>query len=103
MLYNSANNNLQLIVSLCQSLTKSGVTPTVALIKKHANTPLPLPEIISVLRNWKLDPNQYPNTDAELTNAVEPDLKTPEKIIRTLETRVDKLEQQMATLLKSLE
>lgn len=96
----SASINLQFIVSLCESLTKSGVTPTVGLIKKHANRPLPLPEIIAVLRNWKLDPDQYKNIEGESDETVNADTNTASKTIQTLEARITILEQQMATLLK---
>jgi hypothetical protein len=100
MSYQIANNNFQLIVSLCDSIKQSGVTPTVALIKKHANRPLPLPEIIAVLKSWKLDPAKYHNTETNIADLNKPEAKTTDEIIRTLEARVEKLEQQMATLLQ---
>ena len=97
----STSNNLQLIISLCNSLTKSGVTPTVALIKKHANRPLPLPEIISVLKKWKLDPSEFEHIAKEpqqdLTTS---ELNTTDDAVKALEARIDKLEQQMAKLLQ---
>lgn len=89
-------------MSLCESLTKSGVSPTVALIKKHANQPLPLPEIIGVLRNWKHDPSQYQDigikAEAEVADTA---ANNSDEVVKTLEARIDKLEQQMATFLKS--
>ena len=103
MAHNSTTSNLHIIVSACESISKSGITPTVALVKKHAFKPLPLPEIISVLKKWKEDPNQYPNADVQQTNLAEPNFKKPDEIIQSLEARIDKLERQMVTLLKSQE
>ncbi len=100
---NTSSHNLQTIVSLCDSIAKSGATPTVALIKKHAIMPLPLPEIISVLKNWKEDPNQFLNLQEMNDQLDSSQPKSADEKIAGLEERVSNLEKQVASLLKLLE
>lgn len=87
------------ILSLCQSLSQSGKTPSVALIKSLASHPLPLPAILAVLQKWKKNP------DIELPKprqaAVSP-ISTEQRLDK-LEARMDKLETLLHQLLHKSE
>lgn len=86
------------ILSLCQSLAKSGKTPSVALIKSHASHPLPLPEILSVLQKWKKDPNiGHTAVAPAATKAL-----SAEQRLHKLESRVEKMEKLLQQLLTEL-
>ena len=82
------------ILSLCQSLSQSGKTPSVALIKHHASHPLPLPEILAVLQKWKKNPNiELPKPRQAAVTPI-----STEQRLDMLEVRMDRLE----TLLEKL-
>ena len=91
------SKNVTYIVALCEKLNAQKKQPSVALIKKLSNRPLPLPEVISVLKRWKEDPEQLPApTDEEMT---EPEMaSTQEHKIAELEQRIIHLEQQLTEL-----
>ena len=91
------SKNLSYIVALCEKLIAQKKQPSVALIKKLSNRPLPLPEVISVLRRWKEDPEKLPiPTDEDMS---EPETaSTPTQKITELEQRVIHLEQQLTEL-----
>lgn len=45
------------ILAIANQLANQGKKPTVALIKTKISQPVPLPQIISVLKTWQHDPN----------------------------------------------
>ena len=45
------------ILAIANQLANQGKKPSVALIKAKVSQPVPLPQIISVLRVWQHDPN----------------------------------------------
>ncbi|WP_353369778.1 hypothetical protein [Aliiglaciecola sp. NS0011-25] len=72
-----------------------------ALIKKASNRPLPLRDIIDVLKRWQDDPDQFPSTPVEEASPQKPnDLM---QHIVTLEKRIESLEQQVLNLTQSLQ
>ncbi|GGD66947.1 hypothetical protein [Lacimicrobium alkaliphilum] len=86
------------ILSLCQSLAKSGKTPSVALIKSQASHPLPLPDILAVLQKWRKDPNIVHTNAAP----VAPNVLSAEQRLTRLESRVEKMEKLLQQVLTEL-
>lgn len=91
------SDNRNYIVSLCEQLQSNQQQPTVALIRKTANHPLPLPEVISVLRRWKTDPNQFPAQPKQQEETAAK-VKTAEQRLLDLEAQVASLEAQVTHL-----
>jgi uncharacterized protein YceH (UPF0502 family) len=88
-------DNQDYILTLCQTLSIRGKQPTVALIRSHANRSLTIPQVIKVLQAWKQNPQALGV------------LKTPPERkhtgdSRTLEQRIEELEQQVAQMSKQL-
>lgn len=91
------SKNLTYIVALCEKLQSQQKQPSVALIKKISNRPLPLPEVISVLKRWKEAPEQLPIPTEDDIN--EPTaVSTTEQKVAELTKRVADLEQQLREL-----
>lgn len=90
------------IASLCSKLRQQGKQPSVALIRKMANRPLPLPMVISVLQKWKDDPSQLPIL-AEEDEATTPMELTSDQRIFALETRVKELESVLSKVVVKLD
>ncbi|TRY30790.1 hypothetical protein [Aliiglaciecola sp. M165] len=90
------------IASLCNKLSQQGKQPSVALIRKLANRPLPLPLVVSVLQKWKVDPEQLPKL-SETQEANQPVDRTDHQRILDLETRVSQLESQLTSLLGQIQ
>lgn len=83
------------IASLCRQLAKQGKPISVAMIRSQANRTLPIPEVISVLKKWKQDPDIFSKDDESLTEQSKPQHFS-------LEQRVEKLESQVALLLEQI-
>ncbi len=96
------SKNVTYIVALCEKLNAQKKQPSVALIKKLSNRPLPLPEVISVLKRWKEDPEKLPiPTDEDL---IEPDMaSTQEQKVAELEQRITQLEHQLVALTDTID
>lgn len=92
------SDNRQYIASLCKQISQQGRTPSVALIKKMSARPLALPEIISTLKCYKVDPQQVTN---QVDAPVRGETKAPavDDKLADLTQRVQQLEAQMAKLL----
>ena len=88
----------QYIASVCDKLTRQGKKPSVALIKSAADRALPLPLIISVLKRYQQDPEQFASDSIE---EVEPTVEseTLEQQVFSLQQRVASLEAQVKLLL----
>jgi hypothetical protein len=88
-------SNIDYIITLCQQITAQNKTPSVAVIRNMAKQPLSIPEVIKALQNWKANPHKRPQKStpqsAEHLNVTQP-----------LEQRVMLLEQQLATVIKTL-
>ncbi|MBU2917700.1 hypothetical protein KO505_06960 [Psychrosphaera sp. F3M07] len=85
--------NISDIINICQVLKNEGKEPSIALIKARADKNTPMPTLISGLQQWRSNPDVViPKKQNKLTS-------TDEK--KTLEQRVEMLEQEVA-LLKSL-
>jgi hypothetical protein len=95
------SDNLSYIVSLCEKLHSQQRQPTVAMIKKAANRPLSLPQVIDVLRRWKADPNQFPKATMS-EPAQQSKTLTAEQQVTQLEKRVSTLEDQVNSLTQAL-
>lgn len=48
--------NFEIITIIANQLANAGKKPTVALIKGKLPAPVPLPQIISTLKNWQHEP-----------------------------------------------
>lgn len=88
-------NNQQYIVSLCVELTQQGKHPSLAMIRNRSDRPLAIPEVVSVLKRWKKDPEQL-ESDHKGNNL------QPEQVPLSLEKRVEHLEKQVEELTKLL-
>lgn len=88
--------NSQYIASLCQTLAEQGRQISVAMIRSKADRSLSIPEVVTVLKQWKQDPHQFKDADdVHATN------KSAEPL--NLEQRVDELEKQVLLLTKQLQ
>ena len=86
--------NFSEIFKICQQLNEAGKDPSVALIKARLSRPVPLPQVIAGLKQWRN------NTDKKMDNKVEEsDTVTP----LNLEPRVEALESTVERLMKELE
>lgn len=83
------------IFQLCRTLAAKKITPTLATIRNQSEQPLAIPEVIRVLKMWKLNP------DAVLQQLVTSDELVPSA--PTLEQRVKHLEAQVHDLTAQLE
>ncbi|MFA3790764.1 hypothetical protein AB6T38_06580 [Aliiglaciecola sp. SL4] len=94
------SNQHQYIASLCKNLKSKGKAPSVALIKKASNRPLPLREVIDVLRRWQDEPEQF----ADLIEDDVPMQKPTDlaQHVNQLEKRIALLEQQVLSLTQAL-
>jgi len=48
--------NFEIITIIANQLANAGKKPTVALIKAKLPSPIPLPQMISALKNWQHEP-----------------------------------------------
>lgn len=76
--------------SAIQQIEQKGLNPTVARIKSHLISPVPMPLIISALQSWKKGVSL-------------PTITKEERSEQALEARVVELEQQIASLLQRIE
>ncbi|WJG10420.1 hypothetical protein [Aliiglaciecola sp. LCG003] len=96
------SQNLSYIVNLCRKIQSNGQKPSVALIKKSANRPLPLPEIIGVLRRWNDAPQQFADIKLDEVEHEAPSVP-PDIQLTALSQRVDQLEKQLENLLQQVQ
>lgn len=89
------NDNQMYVAELCRQLVANGKTPSTALIKSASDRPIPLPDILRVLKSWKESPEA-------VTAQVEASESETESIQLSLEQRVVALEKQVAELQKQL-
>ncbi|MFC6439610.1 hypothetical protein [Bowmanella sp. JS7-9] len=89
-------DNTQHIMSICSQLARSGLQPTVALIKAKSAIPLPMPQIIHALKVWRSNPD----APQEECIATETSHKTQEQRLVELELRVAVLEKALSQLTK---
>lgn len=80
--------NLSYLLSVCNTIHKTGKTPTVALIRQYSERAVGIPEIVKAIQRWKTNPTP---TEATMTSPTS-DTK------KNLEERVVYLEQQVALL-----
>ena len=59
------------ILAIANKLANQGKKPTVALIKTKISQPVPLPQIISILKTWQHDPNFTEITKVESADVTE--------------------------------
>ena len=81
--------NTHYLIALCQQLHQMGKTPSVALIRQHADRSLGIPEIVKALQSWKTSPKISMNENKPLKQSEDQ---------RSLEERVKILEEQVAQL-----
>ena len=86
-------NNYPYIISLCQKISQSGKTPSLALIRNKSDRPLAIPEVIQALKNWKDDPDQ--EIESEVDSQVQPVSLTLEERVEQLELQVKELQRQL--------
>lgn len=94
------SNQFQYIASLCEKIKASGKLPSVALVKKASNRPLPLKDIIEVLKRWQSDPEQFSKAPLSEPIADKPDDLLSH--IKNLEQRIVALENQVQSLSEAL-
>lgn len=90
-----SQSNQDYILQLCRTLAAKNITPTLATIRNQSAQPLAIPEVIRVLKLWKLNP------EAVLQQLVTSDKLAPPAL--TLEQRVHQLEAQVHDLTAQLE
>ena len=83
------------ILSLCNTLSAENKTPSVAMIRNRSERPLPLPDIIRVLKKWQENPQQPQPTD------IHPPVSKDQN--EEIEMRLDRLEKQMESVVATLE
>ncbi|GAB2689022.1 hypothetical protein Q4574_01345 [Aliiglaciecola sp. 3_MG-2023] len=94
------SNQFQYIASLCKNIQSNGKVPSVALIKKASNRPLPLREVIEVLRRWQNEPEQFSEIVEDEAPVQQPTDLTQH--VKQLEKRIESLEQQVLHLTRTL-
>ena len=92
------------ITIIANQLANQGKKPTVALLKTKLKTPVPLPTLISILRNWTHDPKLITLT-GETKKLVEENktlaLNSPEiemMITKAIATALEPIETELAEL-----
>ena len=88
-------SNIDYIINLCFDISEQGKTPSVALIRNLSQRPLPIPEVIKGLQNWKSSPSTRPKTPLK-------QMRTSPSDNQSLQQRVTELEQQVATIMQEL-
>jgi hypothetical protein len=86
-----SQSNQAYIFDLCASLSKIGINPTLGTIRNKADRTLAIPEIISVLKMWKENPQQAISNNESQT------VQEKDAAI-SLQQRVEKLETQLDIL-----
>lgn len=90
------SQNSHYIASLCRQLSEQGQPISVAMLRSKADRPLSIPEVVSILKRWKQNPEQFNVTSDEKESTRPVDTLS-------LEQRVDALEKQLAILQSKLE
>lgn len=88
------SNHIHYIHTLCQRIYAQGKRPTTALIRKHADRPLSLPQIVAALKTWQNEPND--------SLSIESRQPAPEQAPKSLRQRVEELEAEVACLRQQL-
>lgn len=86
------------VLTLCAQIVRSGQKPSVALIKKSATKPIPLPDIVAVLQRWKEDDSILANVVDRPAPASQPHSSSVEEQLTLLIARVSALEKELAEL-----
>lgn len=96
-----ANDNLQTLTIICDQLSRSGVTPTVGLLRSKAPFKVSVPDAIDAIKRYKsAHGNRAPS--ATETNTSEADEKRDlAHRVSTLEEQVKLLQRQLAQLVES--
>jgi|GEM_PF-3523263 hypothetical protein len=96
-----ANDNLQTLTIICDQLSRSGVTPTVGLVRSKAPFKVSVPEAIDAIKRYKSAHGNRVSDVAE-TNTVSTDEKSDlSHRVSTLEEQVKVLQRQLAQLSES--
>lgn len=93
-----ANDNLQTLTIICDQLSRSGVTPTVGLVRSKAPFKVSVPDAIDAIKRYKsAHGNRSP--DVAKTTTLETDEKHDlAHRVSTLEEQVKVLQRQLAQL-----
>ena len=97
------------ILSIANQLANEGKKPSVALIKQRLSQPVPLPNIVSVLKNWTHQPDRIQSPDSQIQNKVCTTVGVSDEIqqaineaIKPLKTQIASLEQEVGRLKSKL-
>jgi cell fate (sporulation/competence/biofilm development) regulator YmcA (YheA/YmcA/DUF963 family) len=92
---------------IANKLANEGKVPSVALIKSQLNQTIPLPQIISALKNWHHEPNFIHAQDQEITTKPSTEVKPNNteisllivNALAPLQQEITELKQQLKQLL----
>lgn len=90
-------DNTQYIISICKRLAEKGIEPSVAMIRSKSQQKLAIPQVIQVLKAWKLAPEKFAH------DTTEHDEESTDSEPHSLEQRVEYLERQVAILSQKLQ
>jgi DNA-binding transcriptional MerR regulator len=94
------HNNQSYLIALCEQICAQGLKPSLALIRGQSTRPLPIPEVIKFLHNWKQAPQKVGLSGSPTEHKAEPDSELDlQSRVAYLEKQVAQLQQQLATLL----
>lgn len=85
---------------IANKLANQDITPTVALIKSKLRQPVPLPQIISTLKQWQHEPNFTQLTESnEIENSLETTTpKNEDELIQIIQTAIKPLQDEINQL-----
>lgn len=90
------------IIAIANQLANNGQKPSVALIKTKLSAPTPLPQIISVLKNWVHQPN-LTLIEHKATDDITPPITKNDEISLAIQAAIAPLQQEIKALRAAIE
>ena len=91
------------ILCIANQLANEGKKPSVALIKQRLSQPVPLPNIVSVLKNWSHQPDRIKIPDSPIQDKVSTNIEISDEIQHAIDEAIKPLKTQISELVEEVE